>query len=660
MIHHYRFTRLDPSAGQNIKDRRSSMLPPGIFAAVIMLFLLPGLPNTVRGQDSKSLPYQDHSHYSAVFGHDKYYRLYIPTGYATSQKRYPVIYFFHGWGGRYFKDDIAITNPEKIHALVDKYQLILVMWDGNIDTADERPYNVGDHEHVKYNVQMRDYFPELVGHIDRTYRTLPDRQRRGIIGFSMGGFMSFYLAGAYPDQIAAAVSMAGSPEFFIGYPASHSLYPVRYLFSNLQDVRIRLHNGDTDILYYLNEEVHQGARWEGVPLDYWKFHGGHVVDKPGEVKVFESAIRFISAAFGKKPAFGTRWSHTDVYAHFSVWNYSINSHKNEPGYVSITNVDKAGFGLHQQKWLPDGPPLNTGAISVVTAPLYQPGEWYHVVRYIKNSGQVQDSAQQADRDGRLSFLYDQPGVETGVYQEQDRASFVAVDHRTGNNSRYLHNGRTGELSLKLFNRGNARLAGGKLQVWLSTTDTAAVLTTGKVEMMVQSGQRVIETPPFSISLHKQTPRHAEPPELNIKVRIQYGKRIFTDKIIVPVLYEAPEMDSIRIDDQRIVRDRSYGKGNGNGIAEAGESIMIYSGSNRLRLYTEDKWALEDECELTEEMLPAIWPDGFSRSSIVKIAPDCPDGHSIRFYGSFETKSFDPIERKTHWGVIEIKVRNQKK
>ena len=75
------------------------------------------------------------------------------------------------------------------------------MWDGNIDTTEPRPYNTGNHEHVKYRVQMKDYFPELVEHIDSSYRTLPDRQHRGIIGFSMGGFMSFFLAGKYPDKV---------------------------------------------------------------------------------------------------------------------------------------------------------------------------------------------------------------------------------------------------------------------------------------------------------------------------------------------------------------------------------------------------------------------------------------------------------------------------
>ena len=67
------------------------------------------------------IAYTDRQHYSTVFGHDKSYRLYLPEGYESSTKKYPVIYFFHGWGGRHFKDDNALLNYEGIKPLVDKY-----------------------------------------------------------------------------------------------------------------------------------------------------------------------------------------------------------------------------------------------------------------------------------------------------------------------------------------------------------------------------------------------------------------------------------------------------------------------------------------------------------------------------------------------------------
>ena len=76
----------------------------------------------------------------------------------------------------------------------------------------------------------------------------------------MGGFMSFFLAGKYPQIIGAAVSLKGSPEFFIGYPENHTLYCTRYMFKNLIGVKVRFHNSTLgEELFHLNKEVNNGA-----------------------------------------------------------------------------------------------------------------------------------------------------------------------------------------------------------------------------------------------------------------------------------------------------------------------------------------------------------------------------------------------------------------
>lgn len=606
-----------------------------------------------------AVPYTDTSHYSQVFGHQKSYRLYLPKGYESSQKEYPVIYFFHGWGGRHFKDNNALLNYEGIKPLVDKYKVILVMWDGNIDTTEPRPYNVGNHRDVKFDVQEKDYFPELVNHIDASYRTLTDRQHRGIIGFSMGGFMSFYLAGKYPDKINAAVSLAGSPEFFVGYPGNHTLYPVRYTFKNLADVNIRMHNGDSDILYHLNDEVNEGAKWEGVPLSYWKFNGGHKVDDPGETKVFEMAMKFIADAFLHPTVRKPRWSHYDLYPDFTTWGYSIKTNKKEPGFLYLKNVDKTGFGFYTHQWLPGGPALAIDSISITTAPVYKAGKQYNITSYESKTGRIDTHRQQADMNGRLSFFYKEAATETGIYDDTGGASFIVLDHNTAHHNNYLHSGQPEKLSLRLFNRGNIKYSHGKIKVTLSTTDSSTWFKKNSHEILLKKDQRIIDIPAFDIVCIKKPPLHAEPPQVRFIATIQSGKQVFTDDLKVTVLYESPLFDSIKVDDHLAARDRAYGTGNGNGIADAGENIMLYSGNHRLRLYTEDKWVLTNEEKLVDEMIPARWPDGFTLSSIVKISPDCPDGHTIEFYASYETKLFNPIERKTTWGKVKLTIHNKR-
>jgi hypothetical protein len=119
----------------------------------------------------------------------------------------------------------------------------------------------------------------------------------------------------------------------------------------------------------------------------------------------------------------------------------------------------------------------------------------------------------------------------------------------------------------------------------------------------------------------------------------------------------PEFDSIGVDDGVMIRDSVYGKGNANGIINAGEKIMLYQGNyNRLRLFTEDPYVINKKERLVDEIIPAHWPDGYTLSSVIEVSPGCPGGHEIEFLASYETKTFNPIERSVYWGSIKIKVK----
>ena len=141
---------------------------------LLCLFLL-------LGADASVL---DRTHESEVFGETRNYRIFLPPDYETSGKRYPVVYFFHGHSERFnraAKDyDITGYGGDTIAAFVAKNDLIVVRWDGyNPRTPGEnyvRPYNIGP---VETERQFPLYFPELVAHIDATYRTIADREQIG-------------------------------------------------------------------------------------------------------------------------------------------------------------------------------------------------------------------------------------------------------------------------------------------------------------------------------------------------------------------------------------------------------------------------------------------------------------------------------------------------
>src|SRR2546421_9678930 len=98
----------------------------------------------------------DETHESQVFGETRHYRIFLPPDYAASGKRYPVIYWFHGWSERYNKpvareaernydQGDGVYGGDTIGRFVGHHDVIVVKWDGyNPRTPDEvypRPYN---------------------------------------------------------------------------------------------------------------------------------------------------------------------------------------------------------------------------------------------------------------------------------------------------------------------------------------------------------------------------------------------------------------------------------------------------------------------------------------------------------------------------------------
>ena len=611
----------------------------------LIFFLLMSVANVT----AQELPYRDSIHHSVVFGRTKFYRLYLPENYSQSEESYPVIYFFHGWGGRHSKDDNALLDYVRLGELVNKYNFILVMWDGNMIESEPRPYNVGNHEDVKFEIQMKDYFLELIAHIDSSYRTYADRNNRGIIGFSMGGFMSSFLAGKYPDKVSAITEMVGSPEFFVGYPDNHTFYPIRYTFDNLSDISVRFHNMDNCPLFYMNTEVKNAAEWEGLNnFSYWLGEGEHSVDKTGEIRIFETAVQHICEKFRNPVPLNKTWSHYDLYPGFELWDYSVESDKSEPGFLYLRNVSPAGFGIYTRKWLPDGPPVKKCSVKISTAPIYRKDTVYDITIY-KQGKETVVLKQTAEKDGRLHFELTGDGCEVSISHKSQTADFVAWKYGLDGEKKFIRQNENNELTITLLNRGGDLYTDKPVQLQVSCADTAVVFLNATQNIQHDSGEKIIQSMPVGIICHKRPPTDASPPWLKLKIEIRCDDEVYTDNVIVPVFYDAPLFKDIKIDDRE-------GTGNGDGQANASEYIALFENNQKLRLYTDDPYIDSDEEKLSDQMIPAIWPDGFTFGSTIKIADNCPPGHTIEFLANYETKTFMPIRREVHWGRVKITIK----
>lgn len=163
---------------------------------------------------------------SAALGVSKSVVVYLPAGYeAQPAKRWPVFYYLHGLGG----NETNWVKSGKLDAAADSLglQAIVVMPDG------DNAFYVDSDFAVDYDACIKDgaglLFPDaprmqtcvkqlryesyitqdLIGWVDRTYRTITTREGRAIAGLSMGGFGALVLGMRHPDLFAAAASHSG-------------------------------------------------------------------------------------------------------------------------------------------------------------------------------------------------------------------------------------------------------------------------------------------------------------------------------------------------------------------------------------------------------------------------------------------------------------------
>jgi putative tributyrin esterase len=164
--------------------------------------------------------------WSQSLGIRKRVMVWLPPSYSSQPaRRYPVAYYLHGA----FGDETNWLTQGRIAATLDSLvaagtpEMIVVMPDG--DDGFYTTWNfLGDWPGCRRsmpNAQAADancvpwpHYDEyiardLVQFIDRRYRSMADRRRRGVGGLSMGGYGAITLAVNYPDVFSAAASHSG-------------------------------------------------------------------------------------------------------------------------------------------------------------------------------------------------------------------------------------------------------------------------------------------------------------------------------------------------------------------------------------------------------------------------------------------------------------------
>jgi enterochelin esterase-like enzyme len=136
---------------------------------------------------------------------DRTVYVYLPPGYARSGKRYPVIYFLHGYAvnAKFYLDYIGLPGAADKAIAAGAREAIVVFPDAFT------LYNGSMYSNSPTTGDWETYIAhDLVAYIDRHYRTIARRESRGLAGHSMGGYGTMRIAMRYPEVFGAIYAMS--------------------------------------------------------------------------------------------------------------------------------------------------------------------------------------------------------------------------------------------------------------------------------------------------------------------------------------------------------------------------------------------------------------------------------------------------------------------
>ena len=239
--------------------------------------------------DNKSIP-------SKILKSDRKYAIYLPPGYETSERSYPVLYLLHGatdnhTGWVQFGEVQRIADK----AILDGTATAMVIVMPDADSGKMGYFNTisGDWNYEDF------FFQEFLPTIEKTYRIKVDKRYRAIAGLSMGGGGSFMYALHHPELFSSACPLSAYigplsleeakagvkknyPEItdegkIKSYYERHNALELIKLIPDDQKKAVKwyIDCGDDDFLYEGNCLVHIAMRKKEIPHEFRIRDGAH-------------------------------------------------------------------------------------------------------------------------------------------------------------------------------------------------------------------------------------------------------------------------------------------------------------------------------------------------------------------------------------------------
>jgi len=346
---------------------------------------------------------------TAALQHPVDVRILLPEGYADDrERRYPVLYLFHGTSGRP-SDWINFGNAEQTTAGLP---LIVVLPDAGFDGDGggwfTNWYNGGAGGQPMWETFHID---QVVPWIDMNLRTIRNRSGRAIAGLSQGGFGSLSYAARHPDlftsvaafsggceidrdpeaipiataiiQYTASVLDGADPDAMFGPRATQELnwqaHDPATLVTNLRGMQIQLWTGNGEpgpldneppgsapdaievITFGATRLFHGHLEDAGIPSAY-HYYGAGTHSFPYWARDLREYVGPLMRRFADAPP--RRWSIDYLSAddQWQEWGWKVALDRSVPGFSRLRHARRGGFVLS-----------GTGRASVRTPRVYQPG-----------------------------------------------------------------------------------------------------------------------------------------------------------------------------------------------------------------------------------------------------------------------------------------------
>ncbi len=619
---------------------------------VLSFFLLCWIMGTVAFPERL---FEDRTHFSKLFDENRNYRLFLPVDYQTSGKSYPVIYYFHGHSDRYTLEhyDNGTDTVPKIVDYVQNHDVIVVSVDGYLAENYTGfyggwPWDIA----IDGKNDFGAYFLELVSHIDETFRTISDRRHRGTSGLSMGGFMSLYLSGRYPDLIGSASAFNPGAEFYVGDPGRRVLWrPKDHVFDH-ENRWVRLIRASGDYISQYHEELRDAySRAEKVNFEYRRdeYHK-HAATSISETFDFHLKA-FQDPTLNDVPAV---WSYSNPDSEFKVWGYQVEAPGEEKGIVYLEKVIQGGLRITTRQWAPDGPPLNQRQIQITTSPQYRAGSKYKLIDRSLATGTTSFREVEADGEGKLAFSVDGSGHQISFAGPGTGAQPPVLLPVSEKERLYVKPGEPVKLPISIYNpRGEAME---KVTVELSSEyPTVEVIEGSTVIERIEPGFAADVSAQMRVRFTSGGGYYAKARlRLDLTYDGWYGTSENIDVAIEPE--HMPEPLGIEILDGRtfrfqvfrqkgnqgggssIEREVTEGAGNGNGILEPGEKATIWvklaqgmdpfdkNNWYRCKVRADSEWVTE--IDDIQEQKQLEWTGAKNRTSVIQLSADTPRGTRI--------------------------------